>query len=37
MRPLTMLPSLKSRIDFDMTSCICNINGRLSCEAGLGG
>jgi hypothetical protein len=32
-----MLPSLKSRIDFDMTSCICNITIGSSCEAGLGG
>src|SRR5712691_6379897 len=27
MRPFTMLPSLKSRIDFDIKSCICNIDG----------
>ena len=25
MRPLTMLPSLKSRNDFAIKSCICNI------------
>ena len=30
MRPLTMLPSLKSRIDFASKSCICNIAIKVS-------
>src|SRR6266568_2673976 len=29
MRPLTMLPSLKSRIDFEIKSCICNMSVKL--------